>query len=241
MAGGGEVKLLGNWASPACPTSTWRSDKSDLLLRSNPVHKAVPVLLHGGKPVCESRVIVQYIDEAFGGTRPPLLPADPCERAAARSWAAFVHDEPTPRERAAARFWAAFVDDELLAPWGMVVRSGTDEERAEWTRRTVAAVETLEGALGERSEGEDQGFFGGGRVGYVDVLLGSMVPWVRVTERLSGHNFFDAGKAPLLAAWMVRFGELDAAKAVFQDVDRLVEYAGGVQARLAAEAGTASN
>ena len=182
----------------------------------------MPVLLHGGKPVCESRVIVQYIDEAFGGTRPPLLPADPCERAAAR-------------------FWAAFVDDELLAPWGMVVRSGTDEERAEWTRRTVAAVETLEGALGERSEGEGQGFFGGGRVGYVDVLLGSMVPWVRVTERLSGHNFFDAGKAPLLAAWMVRFGELDAAKAVFQDVDRLVEYAGTIQARLAAEAGTASN
>ncbi|XP_037461748.1 probable glutathione S-transferase GSTU6 isoform X4 [Triticum dicoccoides] len=233
MAGGEEVKLLGNWASPYVARARLAlhlkgvpyeyieedfADKSDLLLRSNPVHKAVPVLIHGGKPVCESRVIVQYVDEAFCDTRPPLLPAD-------------------PRERAAARFWAAFVDDELLAPWGMVMRSGTDEERADGLRRTVAAVDTLEGALGERSEG----FFGGDRVGYVDVLLGGMVPWVRVTERLSGHNFFDASKAPLLAAWMECFGELDAARAVFQDVDRLVEYAGTIQARLAAEAGTASN
>ncbi|KAF7099633.1 hypothetical protein CFC21_101249 [Triticum aestivum] len=229
MAGGDEVKLLGNWASPYVARVRLAlhlkgvpyeyveedlADKSELLLRSNPVHKAVPVLIHGGKPVCESRVIVQYIDEAFAsaGAGPPLLHA-------------------SPRERAAARFWAVFVDDELLAPWGMVMRSGTDEERAEWTRRTVAAVETLEGALGERSEEDGEGFFGGDRVGYVDILLGGMVPWVRVTERLSGHNFFDASTAPLLAAWMERFGELDAARAVFQDVDRLVEYAGTIQAR----------
>jgi glutathione S-transferase len=227
---GDELKLLGMWASPYVVRVQLAlrlkgvsyeyveedlANKSELFLRSNPVHKTVPILIHNGKPVCESQVILQYIDEAFAGVGPPLLPAD-------------------PYERAVARFWAAYVEDKLLAPWGKVFRVKTDEERAEWTRQTAAAVGPLEDGLRECSKGK--GFFGGDCVGYVDVLLGSMVPWVRATEKLSGDKIVDAGKAPLLAAWMERISELDAAKAVFQDVDRVVEYAGALQARLSAAA-----
>ena len=44
----------------------------------------VPTLVHDGKPVIESTVILEYVDDAF--PEPPLKPADPHARAAMRLW-----------------------------------------------------------------------------------------------------------------------------------------------------------
>jgi len=70
------------------------ANKSELPLRANPVHKKIPVLLHHGKPISESLIIVQYIDEVWSSDdAPAFLPADAYTRAVQRFWAQYVDDK----------------------------------------------------------------------------------------------------------------------------------------------------
>uniref|UniRef100_A0A0E0MA09 glutathione transferase n=1 Tax=Oryza punctata TaxID=4537 RepID=A0A0E0MA09_ORYPU len=232
MARGDELMLLGKWPSPfvtrvelalglkGLSYEYVKQDlvnKSELLLTSNPVHKKIPVLIHNGKPICESSIIVQYIDEAFPDAGAALLPAD-------------------PYERAVARFWVAYIDDKFVSAWVATFRGKTEEEKTEGMKQLLAVVETLEGALKDCSKGKP--FFGGDIVGIVDVALGGLISWVKATEVLAASKIFDKEKAPLLAAWAKRFSELDVAEKVLPDVDGVVEFA---KMRLAEAAAASKN
>lgn len=102
-----ELKLIGKWSSPYAMRvkialnikslehehfEETLNPKSDLLLQSNPVYGKVPVLIHHERPICESLIIVEYIDETWT-TGFSILPSDPYDRAVARFWAAYIDDK----------------------------------------------------------------------------------------------------------------------------------------------------
>ena len=102
-----DVTLLGAWPSPFVMRARIAlniksvdyelleeklGSKTQLLLQSNPVYKKVPVLIHENKPICESLIIVQYIDEAWS-SGPSILPSDPYDRAIARFWGVYIDDK----------------------------------------------------------------------------------------------------------------------------------------------------
>ncbi|CAA7395318.1 unnamed protein product [Spirodela intermedia] len=227
MAESEDVKVLGAWMSPFVMRARIALNlkkvdyefiaetmhpKSELLLKSNPVYKKIPVLFHKGNPICESLIIVQYIDETWTSVH-PILPAD-------------------PYDRAIARFWAAYIDD----TWNPEVRkysmANTDEERAVVAEKTFAGVQLLEEAF--QTCGKGGNWFGGDALGYLDIALGSYLAWIRVTEKMSGLKILDGDKFPQLTAWADRFCAEEAVKGVMPETDKLLEFAAAMIARMKA-------
>ncbi|XP_020171494.1 probable glutathione S-transferase GSTU6 [Aegilops tauschii subsp. strangulata] len=188
------------------PEDPW--SKSDLLLASNPVYKKLPVLIHAGRPVCESLIIVQYLDDAFAGNGTSILPTD-------------------PYSRAVARFWASYIDDKLFPSCIGILKTAKQQERADKVEETLAAFGLLEAALAECSkEGEAEAlFFGGGSLGLLDIALGCYLPWIEAIGHLAAMPpFLDAARTPKLAAWAERFRAAEPVRALLPAADKVEEY-----------------
>ena len=61
-----------------------RGDQFDPEYRKLNPNSVVPTLVHDGRVVVESTVIIEYLDEAFPS--PALMSGDPYQRAVARLW-----------------------------------------------------------------------------------------------------------------------------------------------------------
>ncbi|KAI9111673.1 hypothetical protein K1719_017363 [Acacia pycnantha] len=211
------LKLLGAWFSPfvlrvkiALNIKSLEYEnieetlypKSQLLEQSNPVHKKIPVLLHGDKSICESRIIIEYIDEVWN-SGPSILPSD-------------------AYDRAMARFWAAYIDDKcMLAMVKSSVRVEDEETRKPYLEEIEDSLVTIEGEL-QKCCREGKGYFGGEEIGLVDITFGSLLRMMGIIETMNGRKMIVAEKHPCLVKWADRFASDPNVKGLIPEHEKLM-------------------
>uniref|UniRef100_A0A7N0SYP9 glutathione transferase n=1 Tax=Kalanchoe fedtschenkoi TaxID=63787 RepID=A0A7N0SYP9_KALFE len=197
-----DLKLIGSFASPFVYRIIWALNlkgvefeyveedilnKSQMLLKCNPVHKKVPVLIHRGKPIAESAVILEYIEETWPGVR-CLLPKD-------------------PYERSAARFWVKFGEDKNRSCYMFFMTAGEKQVKAAREAREILSILESEGL-------KDKKYFGGSEVGMADLIFSWIPCFLDMLEEASGVKVMGESSEdfPRLKAWCQEFRDMDVVK-----------------------------
>ncbi|CAJ1949260.1 unnamed protein product [Sphenostylis stenocarpa] len=211
MAKDGEVQLFGVRGSPfagrvqvalelkGVQYTYFEEDlrnKSDLLLKYNPIHKKVPVLVHNGRPLAESLVILQYIDETWGNH--PIFPQH-------------------PYHRALARFWSSFIDDKCLPAITKAAFTANKEEREKGSEESLEALQFLENELKHK-------FFGGESIGIVDIAAGFIAFWLPAIEEAVGLKLLSSEKFPKLSKWSEEYTNHPVVKENLPQRERVVGF-----------------
>ncbi|XP_004492376.1 probable glutathione S-transferase [Cicer arietinum] len=150
---------------------------SETLINYNPVYKKVPVLVHNEKPVSESLVILEYIDEIW--KQNPILPSD-------------------PYKRSLARFWSNFIDDKCFSAMGKTFYTIDEHERETSIEETKVAIQILENELNDK-------FFGGEDIGFLDITAVLIAYWLPILYEAIGLKLFTNDKFPKLYKWSQDF------------------------------------
>ncbi|XP_054780567.1 probable glutathione S-transferase [Prosopis cineraria] len=172
------------------------TNKSDLLLQYNPVYKKVPVLVHHEKPVCDSLVILQYVDETWKSH--PILPSDPYHAALSRFWSKFIDDKVIP-----AIFKAALNPDE--------------KEREKGKEEVSEALQIMENELRGK-------FFHGDSIGIVDIAAVYVAFWLPIIQEACGLHLFSSEKFPKLEKWSRDFLDLPYVKPTLPPREKPLAY-----------------
>ncbi|KAL1294887.1 hypothetical protein HN51_055727 [Arachis hypogaea] len=173
-----------------------RFNKSPQLLEYNPVHKLTPVLVHHGKSICESMIIVEYVDEVW--PQNPLVPHD-------------------PYDRAQARFWVAYADQMIPAVKPLFHIITDDEVREKAIERVQKHLKVIDNQCLI-----DQKFFNGDHINIVDIALGSVIKFLVTIEDLNQLKVMEAHKFPHLYSRFSNFKNSPIVKENIPNSEKLI-------------------
>lgn len=213
-----EIKLLGYWASPfsvrieialklkGIPYEYLEQEipvrNSPGIVKYNPIHKKVPVFLHNGKPIVESLVILEYIDETWkDGT--PLLPKD-------------------PYQRAVARFWAKFIDEKCLPEILKFCYGDNYEEKMKAMGELHDLLKHLENELMK----DNNNLFGGEitQVGYMEIVSILITNWIGVMQEALEVNILNKEEFPNICGWADKVNSCNFIKENLPPREKLLEF-----------------
>ncbi|KAL9243232.1 hypothetical protein vseg_017144 [Gypsophila vaccaria] len=211
-----QVRLHGMWASPfskrveialkikGIPYEYVEEDlsnKSQALLEYNPIHKKVPVLVHNGKPIVESLIILEYIDETWPDQAPRLIPSDPYERSMVRFWASFLHNQ--------------------LMESVLKIFQSSGDARQKAFQELQETITLMEEEMGDYLP-RDVTSFEGRDLGLLDLqLLGGLGAY-RAHEEFLGMKILDPEKHPLIYSWVTALIDLPVIKDLTPPHDEVV-------------------
>ncbi|KAI3803765.1 hypothetical protein L1987_31927 [Smallanthus sonchifolius] len=168
--------------------------KSPLLLKHNPIYKKIPVLIHKGKPICESKIIVEYIDETWKEGY-SLLPSD-------------------PYLKSQAAFWVDYIDRHIFKGTRMILDSN-GEEMQKGVEEFLGYLKVLERELGEKP------YFNGEFFGFVDMALVCYYSHIIANETI-GH-FSVEKDCPKLAFWATQCMKRESVSKALSDPNKICE------------------
>jgi glutathione S-transferase len=210
-------------------------------LKLNP-KGVVPTLVHDGRPVTESTLIIEYLEEAFPD--PPLRPADAYGRYRMRLWTKWSDDVAynavyVPTWDRLSRPGASRLDDAALdrlldrvptaerrRRWRQTAREGfSDDEFATAYGHMDATVAHIEEALA------DHPWLAGNMFTLADIAI---VPFVERILDLRPETLEAAGGAPRCQDWLRRLQERPSWREAFffQGMDAST---GAVRAKIEAD------
>ncbi|KVI00585.1 Glutathione S-transferase/chloride channel, C-terminal [Cynara cardunculus var. scolymus] len=224
-----DAVILMTWSSPFALRVVWAlklkgveyetiyedlANKSSSLLEYNPVHKKVPVLLHNGIPICESLVILEYIDETWneGGEDQEKAKEKVLENLK------FVEEHLKGKK---------FFDGEvfgfldlvfgwLVAPSVFHAYTSQEMEKEEAKGLALQNLDIIEKQLIGKK------FFSGATFGFLDLAFGWIANYLGIFEETGGIKLLDKERFPLILEWKENFSNIPEIKENWPDREKLV-------------------
>lgn len=173
----------------------------------------VPTLVHRGRPIVESSIILEYVDEAFSG--PKLRPDDLSERARMRLWLRFSDEVAYPA--VAAPTWKYLQDRAAAA---RAARGEPEPETRAKPLHDAAAIETsmqrMDACIAHlENQLEATPWLNGAEFSLADAAV---LPFASRIRNLR-PDFTDPRTRPCTAGWLARAERRDSVKRALDFAD----------------------